>query len=133
MKNVLLIFVVIIVTGFSSMTFGTNSPVKKSNVNREAIIKNLMVGIKSDNYGLRTSSAFLLGEFKADEAVIELLSMLHKEDSDDARILAALSLLKINDSRGIYAIKQAIRFDNSERVKRMCEKFYHHYLENKLK
>ncbi len=46
MKNVLLIFVVIIVTGFSSMTFGTNSPVKKSNVNREAIIKNLMVGIK---------------------------------------------------------------------------------------
>lgn len=58
--------------------------------------------------------------------------MLHSENSDDARILAALSLLKINDSRGIYAIKQAIRFDKSERVKRMCEKFYYHYLVNRL-
>ncbi|MBI5661123.1 MULTISPECIES: HEAT repeat domain-containing protein [Ignavibacterium] len=131
MKNVLLILVVIIVASFSSAAFGAKSPFKRSSFNREVIIKNLMVGVKSDNYGLRTSSALLLGEFKADEAVIELLSMLHREDSDDARIVAALSLLKINDSRGIYAIKQAIRFDKSDRVKRMCEKFYYHYLENK--
>ncbi|AFH49521.1 Hypothetical protein IALB_1814 [Ignavibacterium album JCM 16511] len=78
MKNVLLIIVIIISVVFSSSSFATNSPVKKSNVNREVIIKNLMAGIRSDNYGLKTSSAFLLGEFKADEAVIELLSMLHK-------------------------------------------------------
>lgn len=130
MKNVLLIIVVSVVF-VSNMSFGINSPIKKSFVNREVIIKNLMVGVKSDNYGLRTSSALLLGDFKADEAVIELLSMLHKEESDDARIVAALSLLKINDSRGIYAIKQAIKFDKSERVKRMCEKFYYHYLENR--
>lgn len=73
MKNVLLFFVVIIVAGFSHITFATNSPIKKSSISREVIIKNLMVGIKSDNYGLRTSSAFLLGEFKADEAVIYYL------------------------------------------------------------
>lgn len=133
MKNVLLVIVTIIAIGFSNSSFANNSPVKNSSLNREVIIKNLMAGIKSDNYGLKTSSAFLLGEFKADEAVIELLSMLHKETSEDARIIAALSLLKINDSRGIYAIKQAIRFDKSDRVKRLCEKFYYHYLENRLK
>ncbi len=132
MKNVLL-KIVVMVLAVNSFSFGINSPYKKSSVNREVIIKNLMVGVKSDNYGLRTSSALLLGEFKAEEAVIELLRMLHKEDTDDARIVAALSLLRISDSRGIYAIKQAIRFDKSERVKRMCEKFYMHYLENKSK
>lgn len=132
MKNFLVCLVFISVVVCSNISYSSNTPLKKSSVNREIIIKNLMNGIKSDNYGLRTSSAQLLGEFKADEAVIELLSMLHKEESEDARILAALSLLKINDSRGIYAIKQAVRFDKSDRVKRMCEKFYYHYLENRL-
>jgi hypothetical protein len=114
----------------NQLSYGSNNPVKNSLANREMVIKNLMVGVKSDNYGLRTSSAFLLGEFQADESVIELLGMLHKEESDDARILAALSLLKIEDARGIYAIKQAVRFDKSERVRKICEKFYHYYIEN---
>ncbi|WP_337872972.1 HEAT repeat domain-containing protein [Ignavibacterium sp.] len=130
MKRLNLILFVFFVTIFSQVSFGSNNPMKKSELNRELIIKNLMIGIKSDNYGLRTSSALMLGEFRADESVIDLLRMLHSEDTDDARIVAALSLLKIEDSRGIYAIKQAIRFDKSERVKKLCEKFYYHYLES---
>ncbi|WP_337866455.1 HEAT repeat domain-containing protein [Ignavibacterium sp.] len=130
MKRLNLILFVFFVTIFSQVSFGSNNPMKKSELNRELIIKNLMIGIKSDNYGLRTSSALMLGEFRADESVIDLLRMLHSEDTDDARIVAALSLLKIEDSRGIYAIKQAIRFDKSERVKKLCEKFYNHYLES---
>lgn len=133
MKKLLLVIVVV----FSSALIGStvlyaNSPVKKKTSNREIIIEYLMNGIRSDNFGLRTSSAFLLGEFKSDEAVIELLSMLHNEESDDARIMAALSLLKIEDPRGIYAIKQAIKFDESERVQKMCEKFYYHFLDNQI-
>lgn len=130
MKRLNLILFVLFVAIFSQISFASNNPVKKSEMNRELIIRNLMAGIKSDNYGLRTSSALMLGEFKADESVIELLRMLHSEETDDARIVAALSLLKIEDSRGIYAIKQAIRFDKSERVKKLCEKFYYHYLKS---
>lgn len=130
MKRLNLILFVFFVAILGQVSFGSNNPVKKSEMNRELIIKNLMVGVKSDNYGLRTSSALLLGEFKADESVIDLLRMLHSEETDDARIVAALSLLKIEDSRGIYAIKQAIRFDKSERVKKLCEKFYYHYVES---
>lgn len=129
MKRFTLIFASLIFFITSSNSFAENYSVKKDSFNRELVVKNLLVGIKSENYGLRTSSAFLLGELKADEAVIELLRMLHKEDSDDARILAALSLLKIEDSRGIYAIRQAVKFDKSERVRRICEKFYHHFIE----
>lgn len=117
----------------NQFSFGMNYLVEKSLVNREMIIKNLLVGVTSENYGLRTSSAFLLGEFQVDESVIELLGMLHKEESDDARIMAALSLLKIEGPRGIYAIKQAVKFDKSERVRKFCEKFYNHYLEKNQK
>lgn len=129
MKQVLVMLFLSFFLVANQFSFGMNNPVKKSLVSIEMIIKNLLVGVKSDNYGLRTSSAFLLGEFQADESVIELLGMLHNEESDDARIMAALSLLKIEDERGIFAIKQAVKYDNSERVRKICEKFYNHYLE----
>lgn len=129
MKQVLVMLFLSFFLVANQFSFGMNNPVKKSLVSREMIIKNLLVGVKSDNYGLRTSSAFLLGEFQADESVIELLGMLHNEESDDARIMAALSLLKIEDERGIFAIKQAVKYDNSERVRKICEKFYNYYLE----
>lgn len=131
MKKFLLVILMIISLPLNFDLFGSTPD--KLSFNRDLIIKNLINGVRSENYGLRTSSAFLLGEFKSSEAVIDLLAMLHNEVNEDARIMAALSLLKINDSRGIYAIKQAIRFDKSERVKKMCEKFYFHYLETSLK
>ncbi len=37
---------------------------------RKDAITNLLIGLQSDNYGLRTSAAFMLGEVKADEAVL---------------------------------------------------------------
>ena len=58
------------------------------------------------------------------------LDILHNNQSEELRILAALSLYKIGDSRGIYAIKQAIKFDESERVSRLCETFYKAYLQD---
>ena len=90
-----------------------------------------MNGINSDNQGLRMSSAYLLGEFKSDEAVIPLMKILKSDDNEESRIMSALSLLKIGAARGIFAIKQAIQFDESERVRKMCSIFYQDYLINK--
>ncbi|GAB4294491.1 MAG: hypothetical protein Kow0098_16060 [Ignavibacteriaceae bacterium] len=91
-------------------------------------VDNLLKGLASDNLGLKVSSAYLLGEFESDKAVIPLLKVLHSEKNVEARVIAALSLYKIGDSRGIYAIKQAIRYDTSKRVNSLCEKFYFAYL-----
>lgn len=106
--------------------------VNTSNANGEKIkdssIESLIMGINSENLGLKTSSAYMLGELKCSKAVIPLLKMLKDEERDDARIVAALALQKIGDARGIFAIKQAIRFDSSERVRRLCTNFYHSYL-----
>jgi len=66
----------------------------------------------------------MIGELQYQRSVISLLGILHNNPSEELRILAALSLYKLGDARGIYAIKQAIKYDDSERVQRMCEIFY---------
>ena len=103
-------------------------PVKeKRTINRDLAIQNLLIGLDSDNIGLTSSSAFYLGELSSSEAVIPLMKMLRNAEQEELRISAALALFKIGDARGIYAIKRAVIFDESERVNNMCEKFYNAY------
>jgi hypothetical protein len=97
---------------------GKNIPYK------ECCVKSLLQGLKSDNEGLQAGCAYMLGEVCCKESVVELMNVFHNNPSEEIRILAALSLIKIGDSRGIFAIKQGSKFDKSERVRNMCEKFY---------
>ncbi len=100
-------------------------------VNDESIDLNYLEGIKAQNEGLKISASYYLGERKSDKAVIPLMNILHTDNSPEARIMAALSLFKIGDERGIYAIKEAAQLDNSEWVKKMCKIFYQMYAVNK--
>jgi len=43
-----------------------------------------------------------------------------------------LALYKIGSPVAIYAVKQTIRFDQSERVSKLCASFYSNYLKNKF-
>jgi hypothetical protein len=113
---------------FVSDVNAISSPNKEQTYNRVNAIKSLTNGLQSDNVGLRTSSVFMLGELKANESVIDLIRILREDECEEARILAALSLYKIGDARGINAVKQRIRFDNSERVKRNCQLFYQSFI-----
>ena len=125
MKKLSFIFVVSVIAIFmmtESFAKGPALPLSKS-VQQSAEI-NLMVGLESENFGLKTSSAFLLGEIHSSKAVIPLMKILRSDENEEARITAALALYKIGDARGIYAVKQAIRFDESERVRKLCSKFY---------
>jgi len=99
--------------------------------NDDSIDLNYLQGVKTENAGLRISASYYLGERKSNKAVIPLMNILHKDKSPEARIMAALSLFKIGDERGIYAIKQAVQFDDNEWVKKMCNIFYQMYLTNK--
>jgi HEAT repeat protein len=99
---------------------------------KEACIKTLFEGINSENEGLQAGCAYMLGELCCDKAVISLLEILHNNPKEEMRILAALSLYKIGDLRGIFAIKQAIKFDESERVSKLCKGFYKSYLNGRV-
>jgi len=130
MKRILLLFSVSLTILLFTQTF-SQEIADKDFLAKENCIKTLIQGINSDNPGLKAGCIYMIGELCCDRAVVILLDILHNNPSEELRILAALSLYKINDSRGIYAIRQAIRFDNSERVRRLCERFYKAYLQGK--
>ena len=96
-------------------------------LDRDKVVKNLVYNMNSDNKGVRESSAFMLGELGYDEGVIPLLAMLHNDPNESSRIVAALSLSKIGAARGKFAVKQAVKFDESERVRLVCAWFANQY------
>jgi hypothetical protein len=121
-RSLLLVLLsVMLMTSITLAKTPAGSKISKSAVN------NLLEGIKSDNLGLKMSAAYFLGEYECSDAVIPLMRMLKSDDREEIRIAAALALYKINDDRGIFAVKQAIRFDDSERVKKICSNLYKEY------
>ncbi|MCC6550667.1 MAG: HEAT repeat domain-containing protein [Ignavibacteriaceae bacterium] len=119
------LFSLILSTGF--MYAGSPSG-SVSAAQKEVIVESLLNGLSSGNMGLMVSSAQFLAEYKSVRSVIPLMQMLHESENEESRIAAALALVKIGDSRGVFAVRQAAHFDESEQVRDMCMKFYCAYL-----
>ena len=99
---------------------------------KESTIASLMEGLTSDNLGLKSSCAYMLGELKVTEAIIPLMRILHNDVNEELRISAALALYKIGTPMSIHAVKQAGKFDESARVNKLAQNFYTEYLREKL-
>jgi hypothetical protein len=95
-------------------------------------VASLMEGLNSENLGLKSSSAYMIGELQLSKALIPLLKILHEDENEEMRIAAALALYKIGSPIAIQAVKQSIRFDDSERVSKLCANFYGEFLKSKL-
>ncbi len=133
MKKLSFILLVLVVTLFVTADIFAKGPKPPlSQMVKESAVNNLLEGLESDNFGLMTSAAYMLGELQSEKAVLPLMKILHSDASEDARIVAALALYKIGDERGLYAVKQAVRFDDSERVSKLCYKFYNAYRQEEL-
>jgi hypothetical protein len=117
MKGYLLGLVVILIL-LSGECFASNLTKRDSAIMRGE--KNLLIAINTDNYGLKSSAAQILGDIKSKKAVIPLMKILKSSDDENLRIVAAHSLYKINSPMGMFAVRQAIRFDESVRVRKMC-------------
>jgi hypothetical protein len=131
MKKIMILIVLAVVI-LSSTFVMANNPVKSNS----AIIDNLVTGLRSDNEGLRISSAAVLTHLiekryihnkEASSALIPLLSMIHKEKQEEARIISALALYRLENEIGIYCLKGAALFDNSKRVRKICRNLYCEY------
>jgi RNase P/RNase MRP subunit POP5 len=108
------------------------SKTKKLNLTFEIIEANYLEGLKSDNSGLRASCAYFLGEMKSEKAVLPLMKMLRSEKDGCNRQMAALSLIKIGDPRGVFLVKRTAIYDDCPKVRAMCERFYNAFLFNSL-
>lgn len=104
---------------------------QKDKLYNQNTVKSLLIGLQSENLGLKTSCAYMLGQLKVTEAIIPLMKILRNCDCEEARIAAALALYKIGTPLSINAVKQARTFDESKRVNRMATNFYFDYLRNK--
>ena len=124
------ILIATLLLGITSASFGNDD--KSRTDASENTIASLLEGLASDNLGLKSSSAFMLGELKVTRAIIPLLRVLHTDKSEEVRISAALALYKIGTPMSIYAVKQAGRFDKSDRVNKLAQKFYAEYLREKF-
>jgi len=131
MKRSIILFAVSLILIFSFQILPQETAYQNSS-EMEACFKTLQQGLNSDNLGLQAGCAYMVGELSCQRSVITLLKLLRDCPSEKLRILAALSLYKIGDSRGIFAIKQAIKYDESKRVQRMCEIYYKAYLQENV-
>ena len=89
---------------------------------------NLLAGIKSDNIGLQTSSAYYLGEMKSDKSLIQLLKLARYGNTVESRIIAGLSLYKIESDIGMYLLKGLRKSDDSDKVRRTFDRIYKKYI-----
>ena len=119
-------FVLIFVVG-TTITFGQADKEISTPKKYEAIEANYLKGLESDNQGLKVSSAYFLGDMKSSRAVIPLMKMFNNEKNDGAKLVAAWSLLKIGDSRGVYLVKTGIDNSNSGGIKTMLHQLYVDY------
>jgi hypothetical protein len=115
----------ILTTVLSAQGIKLSDPVVKAKY--ATIEKNLLHGLNSDNEGLRISCAYYLGEIKSGKAVNQLMALLRNDCCYGARIVAALSLIKIDDPQGVYMVKRTAQFNSNENVRKMSEKFYLSY------
>ncbi len=132
MKTRILLPALLAVMLFSAFTYANgNKNVPKANT-YEAIEMNRLIGLATDNEGLRTSCAIYLGEMKSQKAVVPLMKLLRESPSCQERIVAALSLVRIGDPQGIYLVGRLGQFHECEKTRQMCERFYVSYQYHKL-
>ncbi len=116
-----------------TMTMPADQPdIRKAigEVRYQQAVQNLLIGLASENDGLRQSSAYMLGEIQSGDAVIPLMRALKSGTDERTQIAAALSLCKIGDARGVFAVKQEARFSDNQKVKNSCSWFYDRYVES---
>lgn len=131
MKRLTLLLVAVLVA--STTIFANPFKIAKDNPKYKIIEQNLIKGLQSENYGVMYFSAHMLGEMESEAAVNDLLRILRSEKYDESlQIVAALSLTKIATEQSIYMVKQQVKFNDSEKIARLCDKFYKSYVQHKL-
>jgi hypothetical protein len=101
---------------FTAISFPANQELSGSagkNAKKEA---GYLSALHSNNESLRINSAYMLGELRSKKAIIPLMDMFRQEKDEGARLVAALSLMKIGDARGIFLVKRSIELNENEGI-----------------
>ncbi len=93
---------------FAAAILGSNTAAFADGSEHRALTKleefNYLVGLGSDNVGLKKSCIYFIGQYKIESAVDLLVEELKKSNDPEVKILAAMSLYMIGNEKGINAI-----------------------------
>lgn len=113
----------------TTAAFAQSADQEKSKTDKAAIEANYLAGLDSDNFGLVTDCIFYLGKMKSQKAVEPLIKILNDKYIFTAvRLIAALSLLHIENPDGVAAVRVAAGYCDCEQVKTLCNYFHQIYL-----
>mgnify|MGYP001198501356 CR=1 FL=1 len=90
-----------------------NKSVEKQNNN----IATLVMGIKSNNEGLRKSAIYLAGKNQITEVITVLSEEFKNESKAEVKYLIAISLFKINTKESIDSACALCRYENNSKFK----------------
>ena len=101
-----------------------NSYAQERQVNWEAFSKNLVMALGTTNTGLQLSAMGMIirysDKLQVDEAVFDVMRIYRLYKDPQVRILALVTLHKIQNDWAMYYLKSNMRFENDERVKKFC-------------
>lgn len=91
---------------------------------------NLIMGIHSENEGVRKSAIYFAGKYKVMETAQDLINQISKEENASIKILIALALFEMDSKEGLEAVKKLSLSDKNDKVRRMASFIYNEYLNN---
>lgn len=106
---------------------GVNGRTEKQNAILSAAEMNLALTVNKVDGEFLESVIFSIADIKrtySDQemalTVIPLMRILRNHPDANFRILAAMALAELGQDTGLYAIKEAARFDDSKTVRHIC-------------
>ncbi len=123
----LVLFLLVALAAMAAQVSYADDPLPPT-AKKELIEDNLFLGLQSQNDGLRRSCAYMLGVIQSSRAVIPLMRELRYSEDEDMRVAAAWALCRIGSGVGVYAVKTAVRWDDSQKVQNACAWFYENYV-----
>jgi single-stranded DNA-specific DHH superfamily exonuclease len=114
MKKLFMLFALFLGVSFLS----ASSPKSNSagSVDWNKAENNYIANLRSDNAGVITSAAGYIRKYNMTGAAEELKRLLSKENADNVKMAAALTLLAVGGEEGRKAVEAAVEKEESEVV-----------------
>jgi hypothetical protein len=123
MKNGILTLVILFFTISIPLYPQVYASLNPADTEYEQIESNYLKGLNSEVHNLKLCCAYFLGEMQSQKALIPLMEMFRNEKGD-TKLVAAWSLLKIGDPRGVYLVKSGLDAKECDNIKCMLHFLY---------
>lgn len=108
-------------------TFGQNQKISDITKTKNAY-ENLLMGINSQNEGVRESSIYFAGKYRLIDTEQALIDQLKVEKNSDIKVLIGLALFRMESEKGMTEIQKLASEDKNLRVRKMSYAIYNEYL-----